>query len=81
MEEKRYPILEEEENTGMCCEPVAAIAYDDVEDRILPILGPANWEEAMSDLDESEREFETGKCLPWDDVMSEIKERYKHYAY
>ena len=33
------------------------------------------------DIEESEKEFEAGKCLPWEDVMSEIKGRYHLYAY
>ncbi len=81
MEEKRYPILEEEENIGMVCEPVGATAYADSDDNEIPIVGPSSWEEAMADLDESEREFETGKCIPWENVLGEIKERYKSYAY
>ena len=46
-----------------------------------PFLGPSTWDVAMADLDESEKEFEAGKCIPWENVMSEIKERYRHYAY
>ena len=35
----------------------------------------------MADLDESEREFETGRCIPWENILEEIKDRYKSYAY
>ena len=43
----------------------------------VPVLGPSTWKEAMDDLDESEKEFDAGKCIPWEDVMSEIKDRYR----
>ena len=80
MEEKRYPILEEEESVGLCSEPSVAARYKTEEQLDMPILGPSTWDEAMDDLDESEKEFEAGKCIPWDDVMSEIKDRYRLYA-
>ena len=81
MEEKRYHILEEEENIGLCSEPAVAVRYTIEEQFDAPILGPSSWEEAMDDLDESEKEFDAGKCIPWDDVMSEIKDRYRLYAH
>lgn len=43
----------------------------------VPVLGPSTWKEAMDDLDESEKEFDAGKCIPWENVMSEIKDRYR----
>ncbi len=53
-----------------------------MKDKKHPIrIGSSTWEEAMADLDESEEEFKAGKCIPWEDVMEEIKERYKSYAY
>lgn len=81
MEEKRYPIFEEEESVGICSEPSVAARYAVEEKYDVPILGPSTWKEAMDDLDESEKEFETGKCIPWSDVMSEIKDRYTLYAH
>ena len=80
MKEKRYPKLEEEDNVDMCSEPAVAEAYTDIAEKVVPVLGPSTWEEAMDDLDVSEKEFDAGKCIPWDDVMSDIKERYKSYA-
>jgi hypothetical protein len=77
MEEKRYPILEEEENVGLCSEPSVAARYAVEEQFDVPMLGPSTWKEAMDDLDESEKEFDAGKCIPWEDVMSEIKDRYR----
>jgi hypothetical protein len=81
MEEKKYPILEDEESVGLCSEPSVEAQYAIEEQLDVPILGPSTWKEAMDDLDESEKEFEAGKCIPWDDVMSEIKDRYRHYAH
>ena len=81
MKDKKHPISEEEENVGMVCEPIGAPAYNETETVDIPVLGPSTWEEAMADLDESEEEFKAGKCIPWEDVMEEIKERYKSYAY
>ena len=81
MEEKRYPILEEEENVGLCSEPSLAARYAVEEQFDVPMLGPSTWKEAMDDLDESEKEFDAGKCIPWEDVMSEIKDRYRLYAH
>ena len=81
MEDKKYPIREEEENVGMVCEPSGATAYNETEAVDIPVIGPSNWEEAMADLDESEEEFKAGECIPWENVMEEIKERYKSYAY
>ena len=52
-----------------------------MEGKNIPIIDSSTWEEAMADLDESEREFETGKCIPWESVLGEIKERYRSYAY
>ena len=80
MEEIKHPIIEEE-NIGMCCESSVALDYDDADDFVLPILGPSTLGEAIADIEESEKEFDAGKCLPWEDVMSEMKERYHLYAY
>ena len=77
MEEKRYPILEEEESVGLCSETSVAARYAVEEQFDVPVLGPSTWKEAMDDLDESEKEFDAGKCIPWEDVMSEIKDRYR----
>ena len=78
MEEKRYPTFDEEEGLDMCSEPVGAVAYDE---NAIPIIGPATWEEAMTDLDEAEKEFDAGKGIPWESVVREIRERYHSYAY
>ena len=46
-----------------------------------PILGPLTWDEDMSDLDEAERELESGEGIPFSAVLQEIKQRYEVYAY
>lgn len=81
MEEKKYPILDEEECVGVSAEPTVAVAYNEKKVCAAPVLGPSTWEEAMGDLDVSEREFEAGECVCWESVVSELKERYRHYAY
>jgi len=81
MEEKRYPILDEEEHIGACSESAVAEPYYDVEELTPPLLGPATLEEALKALDESEKEFNEGKCIPWEDVISDITRRYPAYAY
>jgi hypothetical protein len=80
MDKKNYPIYDEESDNKVC-EPSGVAAYSDWVDCDVPILGPSTWEEAIADLDESEREFEAGECIPWENVVGEIKERYKSYAY
>lgn len=81
MKEKRYPLLDEEEHIGSCCESAVAESYCEVEEFTPPILGPTTIEEAMKALDQSEKEFNEGKCIPWEDVLSEITRRYPAYAY
>jgi hypothetical protein len=53
---------------------ICSIKADDMKDKKHPIrIDSSTWEEAMADLDESEEEFKAGKCIPWEDVMEEIK--------
>lgn len=75
MEDKQHLIHEKEEKTGMVCEPIGTLAYNETEAVDIPIMGPSTWEEAMTDLDASEKEFEAGECIPWKNMMEEIKER------
>lgn len=70
MEEKRYPILDEEENIDMACEPIAAVATDTVNahdwidnldwDRI-PSQGPFSEEEAIARIDKFEDNLKKGQ--------------------
>ena len=76
MEDKRYPILEEEENIGMCCEPVAVAPVnpnavngvaavhdwiDDLDWNKFPIIGPKTEEEAIARIDAFEERLEKGQ--------------------
>ena len=86
MEEKHYPILEEEDSTlsSKVEEPVDTIAYSDEEVALMtrndeldwddmPLIGPATYEEAMSRIDAAEKECEEGEGTAWDDVMQEAR--------
>jgi hypothetical protein len=76
MEEKRYPVLDEEENVGMCCEPVAAVPVnsnsvngiaevhdwiDDLDWDRFPSHGPFSEEEAIARIDAFEERLEKGQ--------------------
>ena len=41
MEDKKHPIHEEEEKTGMVCEPIGTLAYNETEAFDIPIMGPS----------------------------------------
>lgn len=85
MEDKRYPVFEEEDTIGKVNEPIGAVAYPVVdqetepEDR-LPISSPSTWEEAMSDLDSSESDILSGHGTTWDVVKQMMADRIKEYA-
>ena len=67
MEEKRYPIIEEEELAGMVCEPMEAavnssdrlaggVMHDDVDNLdwdSYPVFGPKTEEEAVARIDQA----------------------------
>jgi predicted RNA-binding protein associated with RNAse of E/G family len=87
MEEKHYPIIEEEDFTlnDKVDEPIGAVAYADEEVALMecdedwdrddmPLIGPASYEEAIARIEASERECEEGKGTPWDVVMQEAKD-------
>ena len=46
----------------------------------LPIGGPASIEEAMADIEVSEREIDAGKGTSWDVVKEMLAERVYSYA-
>ena len=86
MEEKHYPIIEEEDSTlsSKVEEPVGTLAYSDEEAALMtrnddmdwddmPLIGPATYEEAISRIEAAEKEIEEGKGTPWDAVMQEAK--------
>ena len=73
MEEKRYPIIEEESNIHMACEPVPAVAsvastsvdgvtavhdgIDDLDWNKYPIVGPASEAEAIERIEKAEEDM------------------------
>ena len=77
MEEKRLPIIDEEENAGMVCEPVAEVAgplpksvdgvtkvhdwIDDLDWDRFPNLGPSSEEEAIARIDSFEEDLKNGQ--------------------
>ena len=46
----------------------------------LPIGGPTSIEEAMSDIEESERSIEAGQGTSWDVVKEMLAERVYSYS-
>ena len=74
MEEKRYPIFEEEENVGLACEPVLSVQtveagnhtgvvgvhdeLDDLDWEHYPILGPKTLEEAVVRIEQAISELD-----------------------
>ena len=92
MQEKRYPIIDEEDGYGCmkASEPMEAVAYDkvatyDVEDDedesniIMPFIGPSTCEEAIARIEEAEREIENGEVYDWEDVLKEARQRVRKY--
>ena len=86
MEERRYPIFDEEDGSCKVCEPVGAVALSDhtdefVDDDVtIPDVIPASFEEALADIEQSEREFEEGRGIPWEDVKLMIEDHIRSYA-
>lgn len=94
MEEKKYPIFEEEESVGMVSEPVAtAVApeaksadgitddhdwIDDLDWDKFPILGPKTEEEAIARIDKFEEELAKGE-VKW--ISSEEAWKQLHEKY
>lgn len=92
MEEKKYPVIEEEEGKDVACEPVATVAVPltDVDDPItddeldeldwsrFPSQGPFSEEEAVARIDEFEEQLRNGQ-VEWitiDDLHAELKKRH-----
>lgn len=94
MEEKRYPIFEEEESVGMVSEPIGtAVApeaksadgitddhdwIDDLDWDKFPILGPKTEEEAIARIDRFEEELAKGE-VKW--ISSEEAWKQLHEKY
>lgn len=93
MEEKNYPIIEEEDGYGCMKaeEPTEALAYDkvaaynvkdgieDANNTIMPFIGPSTYEEAIARIEEAEREIEDGDVYEWEDVLKEARQRVHKY--
>lgn len=87
MEERRYPVFEEEGSVGKACEPVGASSLSPYADAIsdsdvsMPVMIPASYEEALADIDQSEREFREGRGIAWESVKLMIEDRIRNYAH
>lgn len=88
MEEKRYPVFEEEENVGMASEPIAApvadympvdtiVADDEIENLDwdkFPSFGPFSDEEAIARIKQAEKDLkDPSKWITIDDLDAELK--------
>lgn len=88
MEEKRYPVFEEEENVGMASEPIAApvadympvdtiVADDEIENLDwdkFPCMGPFSDEEAIARIKQAEKDLkDPSKWITIDDLDAELK--------
>ena len=97
MEEKRYPIFDEEDGFGCMTakEPVGALSYaettenidllDDEDDDIdwdkMPLIGPATYEEAIAQIETAEQEISNGEVYDWKDILEEARQRIMSYAH
>ena len=93
MEEKRYPVLDEEENIDMCCEPEVGYAAtgsgyantieasDDygISDDWDPGIGPYTMEELNARIDEAEVFIEKAERGDWSDWVTEEQSRANLY--
>ena len=82
MKDNKYTV--EESNEGIVREPVAAVAYQietagmvDFDD-YMPISGPKTAEEAIADIDQSERDFAEGSFFSWCDVRQMIEDKIRN---
>ncbi len=96
MEDKRYPVFEEEETADMACEPVAvSIAtepqsadgvtevhdwIDDLDWDRFPSLGPFSEEEAIARIDDFEERERNGQ-VKWYSSEEVDKELYERFPW
>ena len=96
MEDKRYPVFEEEETADMACEPVAvSIAtepqsadgvtevhdwIDDLDWDRFPSLGPFSEEEAIARIDQFEKKLEAGK-VKWTSSEEFTRQLYEEFPW
>ena len=89
MEEKRYPVFDEEEGIGKCCEPAVGyaatgsgyaytLANDDdmLPDDYDPGIGPYTMEELYSRVAESEEQFAKGNYITSEELFSELDKEF-----
>ena len=84
MNENKDNVLTED----LAVEPIGAIASDFENEQLygidnwpgMPLVGPANVEEANARIDEAEREIACGEVYDWDSVMMEAVDIVNHYA-
>lgn len=84
MEERRYPVFEEEESVGKAVGASSLSPYADAisdNDVSMPVMIPASYEEALADIDQSEREFREGRGIAWESVKLMIEDRIRNYAH
>ena len=85
MEKKKYTTFEDSD-TGMAKEPVSALEYQkeiiyiDNSEIDVPIAGPATFEEALSDIEQSEKDCAGGRYFSWNEVKQTIDDRIASYA-
>ncbi len=96
MEEKKYPIIEEEEDFGSltAAEPMVALAYPTREpvrvlgcgeDRFFddgktPSFGPATIEQAVNNLRKAEHQFAIGQWMSGDVFFLKTRKMIEQYA-
>lgn len=92
MEEKRYPVFEEEENVGMASEPIAAPVADympvdavaadqdwadDLDWDRFPCMGPFSDEEAIARIAEAEKDLgDPSKWISSEEVTRRLYEKF-----
>lgn len=93
MEEKRYPVIEEEDSVGMCCEPEVGYTATgsgyintlSVDDSILPDdydpgIGPYTMEELNARIDEAEVFIAQAEKGDWSNWVTEEQSRANLYS-
>ena len=71
-----------------CAEPIGAVAVHGVDEQLygidnwpgMPLVGPADIEEANARINQAEREIENGEVFDWDSVMLEASNIVRQYA-
>jgi hypothetical protein len=95
MDEKRYPILDEEENVGMACEPVAEVEaatpmspdgvtivhdwIDDLDWDKFPSFGPFSDEEAIARIETAEKDLKNPD--KWTSSEDFTKQLYEEFPW